>query len=306
MNEHISVLLHESVDALNIQSSSIIIDGTFGRGGHSQLILDQLGPEGRLIAIDKDLAAIEHAKTMADPRFEMVHASFADIREVCAERDVLGKVDGVLLDLGVSSPQLDEAERGFSFMKDGPLDMRMDQSSGESCSEFLQHIDETELANIIYRYGDEKFSRRIAKAIVQAREEGPIESTLALAGIVEKATPRRDKHKHPATRTFQALRIHLNRELADLETFLVDIEDVLSPTGRLSIISFHSLEDRIVKQFFNDKTRGPDIPRGMPVIDEFKPGWKKVINKHKAADTEADQNIRARSAILRVGEKQTI
>ena len=303
MAEHISVLLHESVDALNIQDDSVIIDGTFGRGGHSKLILEKLGPNGRLIGIDKDMAAIESAKSIDDPRFEMVHASFADIKAVVEAQDLLGKVTGVLLDLGVSSPQIDEAERGFSFMKDGPLDMRMDQTSGESCSEFLNHIDETELANIIYRYGDEKFSRRIAKAIVARREEGPIETTLELANLVEQAIPRRDKHKHPATRTFQALRIHLNRELADLETLLADIEEILAPAGRLSIISFHSLEDRIVKTFFNDKIKGPDIPRDMPIIDTFKPNWQKVINKHKAKDSEADQNVRARSAILRVGER---
>lgn len=303
MSEHISVLLNESVDALNIQDKSIIIDGTFGRGGHSKLILEKLGPSGCLMGIDKDLAAIESSNEIADERFEMVHDSFANIKAIVNERGLTGKVTGILLDLGVSSPQIDEAERGFSFMKEGPLDMRMDQSSGEPCSEFLMHIDETELANIIYRYGDEKFSRRIAKAIVARREEGPIETTLALANLIEKAIPKRDKHKHPATRTFQALRIHLNKELEDLETFLADVEDLLAPGGRLSIISFHSLEDRIVKNYFNDKIKGPEIPRDMPVIDEFKPNWRKVINKHKAKDTEADQNIRARSAILRVGER---
>ena len=302
-NAHITVLRQEAVQALSLNPNDIVIDGTFGRGGHSELILETLGPSGRLISIDKDLAAIEHAnKNIQDSRFKIIHQSFADILTIAKDLEILGKVNAVLLDLGISSPQIDQAERGMSFMKEGPLDMRMDQSSGITCQELLEKISEEDLANILFTYGDEKFSRRIAKAIINRRAISPIKTTKDLAGIISEAMPIKDKHKHPATRSFQALRIYLNKELEDLEVFLKNIEQVLAPGGRLGIISFHSLEDRLVKNFFNLKTKGPEIPRDLPLrADFFKSTWKLLDKKLKPSEEELKNNNRARSAILRVG-----
>lgn len=303
MTDHTTVLLKEAVDALNIDPNGIYIDGTFGRGGHSRLILDQL-KGGRLIAIDKDPEAIEFAqKEFQNPHFEIVQASFGDLESVVAERGLTNQVNGVLVDLGVSSPQLDQAERGFSFMKDGPLDMRMNPDDGISIAEWLAKADEKTIADVIYKYGEEKLSRRIARFIVEARDEKLISTTLELAELVGRAIPKWEKHKHPATRTFQALRIYINNELGDLEKLLASLDQVLAPNGRFSAISFHSLEDRIVKQFLNAKYKGPQLPRGMPVRDLSEPTWRKVLSKFRVPDAEKSDNPRARSAILRVGER---
>lgn len=300
---HTTVLLSEAVDALDIDPAGIYIDGTFGRGGHSKLILDQL-TTGRLIAIDKDPEAIAFAhEHFQSPQFEIVQASFGDLKTIVSERDLLGQINGVLVDLGVSSPQIDQGERGFSFMKDGPLDMRMNPDEGESVASWLSHADEKTIADVIYQYGEEKLSRRIAKKIVETRVEQPITTTLELAQLVSRCIPKKEKNKHPATRTFQGLRIFINNELGDLETLLDSLDEVLIPGGRFSAISFHSLEDRIVKQFLNAKYKGPEIPRDMPIANVEKPTWRRVIKLFKTPDAEKSDNPRARSAILRVGEK---
>lgn len=305
---HISVLLNEAVEALNIKPNGIYLDGTFGRGGHSSAILARLSPQGRLIVIDKDPEAINVAQTKFgdDPRVSIVHLGFGQLKAITDNLQVTGKVDGILLDLGVSSPQLDEATRGFSFMRDGPLDMRMDTTRGESVAEFLTHVDETELANIIWRYGEEKFSRKIARVIVEARAVKPITTTLQLAQLIEKSIPKIDKFKHPATRTFQALRIFINGELTELEQALANCNEVLVSQGRLVIISFHSLEDRIVKQFMQAQTTPPNLPRGLPIRQSEINSLQKMrwcIKMQRANDDEVARNVRARSAILRVAEK---
>lgn len=303
---HESVLLAESISALNIQPDGIYIDGTFGRGGHSRQILQQLGEQGRLIAIDKDETAIAVASEwQADSRFRIAQDSFANIEVIATQCDVLGNVDGVLLDLGVSSPQLDEAGRGFSFMRDGPLDMRMDQTQGQTAAEWIAKVGEKELADILFQYGEERFSRRIAKAIVEARKQTPLTRTLQLAEVIKKAHPRWEKHKHPATRSFQAIRIWINQELADLQQGLDGIMKVLKPGGRMSIISFHSLEDRAVKQFIQQQERGTIVPRGVAVKeDQLEKRLKRVGKAIKPTQTEIEQNIRSRSAVLRVAEKR--
>ncbi len=313
ITDHKTVLREEAVEALLLNRTpqdSIFIDGTFGRGGHSELILknlDQNNLNNKLIAIDKDLEAVSFAKTdfsfSQDPRFKIIHSSFGDILEIIKNLDLLGKVSGILLDLGVSSPQIDQAQRGMSFMKDGVLDMRMDQSQGQTCAEFLSEVAEEDLANILFKYGDEKFSRKIAKAIITRRAVSPILTTGDLAKIIADAVVFKDKFKHPATRSFQALRIYLNKELEDLENFLENIEQVLAPGGKLVIISFHSLEDRIVKNFFNLKIKGPEIPRHIPLKahEYFKSRWKLVDKKIKPSEQELLNNTRARSAILRAG-----
>jgi len=292
------------------QCPQIFIDGTFGRGGHSELILKNLDKNNlnnQLIGVDKDLDAVKFAQNnfscAQDSRFKIVHSSFGEILKITKNLDCLSKISGVLLDLGVSSPQIDQAQRGMSFMKDGPLDMRMDQTQGQTCAEFLSEVDEEDLANILFQYGDEKFSRKIAKAITTRRVIAPILTTGDLAQIISEAVPFRDKHKHPATRSFQALRIYINKELEDLESFLRDIEQVLAPGGKLVIISFHSLEDRLVKNFFNLKIKGPEVPRHIPLKahEYFKPRWKLIDKKIKPSEQELLNNTRARSAILRAG-----
>lgn len=305
---HISVLLNEAIEALNIKSDGLYIDGTFGRGGHSAAILQRLSNQGRLIVIDKDPAAIAvaYAHYGKDPRVSIVHQGFGHIHSIADDLAISGKVDGILLDLGVSSPQLDEAERGFSFMREGPLDMRMDTTSGESVAEFLTHADEKELADIIWRYGEEKFSRKIARAIVETRDTQPIITTLDLAQLIERSIPKVDKFKHPATRTFQALRIYINRELEELEQALAASDQVLKVGGRLVVISFHSLEDRIVKQFMQAQTSPPNLPRGLPIRQSEINSLQKMrwcIKMQRASENEIAQNVRARSAILRVTEK---
>ncbi len=302
---HITVLLDGAVDALIGDPDGFYVDGTFGRGGHSGLVLERLSPQGRLLAIDKDEEACTVGRELfaEDSRFEMVQASFADLGDLLRERQREGKVSGVLLDLGVSSPQLDNAERGFSFLRDGPLDMRMDTSSGLSAAQWLAVADEAEIAGVIKEYGEEKFSRRMARAIVEARKKAPITRTGELADIVAAANPAWEKGKHPATRAFQAIRIFLNRELDDLRTLLDDAVDLLVVEGRLVVISFHSLEDRIVKRFIREHAH-PMVPRGLAIPESQIVRRLRGIGKAlKASKDEVEQNPRARSAVMRVAEK---
>jgi 16S rRNA (cytosine1402-N4)-methyltransferase len=303
---HTTVLLDEAVEALVTDSNGFYVDGTFGRGGHSAAILARLSSQGRLLAIDKDPEAIAAGRERfeGESRFELVHASFADIAELVAARGRSGAVAGVLLDLGVSSPQLDQAERGFSFMHDGPLDMRMDTEHGQSAAEWLAKADEAEIIRVLRDYGEEKFARRMAVAIVRERQVAPIVRTRQLAEIVAAANPAWEKGKHPATRAFQAIRIHINRELEDLEALLATVLDTLQIGGRLVVISFHSLEDRIVKRFIRRQEKGPEIPRGLPVRDVDIPRRLRSIGRAvKAGDSEVDRNVRARSAVMRIAEK---
>lgn len=302
-DSHKTVLLEEAVDALAIRADGVYVDATFGRGGHSRLILDRLGPRGRLIALDKDPEAVAAAARMDDARFCAVHASFAELAGVL-ERLGLGGVDGVLLDLGVSSPQLDDAARGFSFRRDGPLDMRMDTSRGQTAAQWLDTASETEIREVIRDYGEERFAKQIAKALVAARQRGPVVTTGQLADIVGTAVRTREKNKDPATRTFQAVRIYLNQELAHLSLALPQILDSLTPGARLAVISFHSLEDRIVKQFMRDAARA-DVPIRLPLRARELPQPRlRLIGKPvRPAAAEIAANPRARSATLRVAER---
>ncbi len=306
-SSHVSVLLTESVAALKLEPEDCAVDCTFGRGGHSRLLLDQLGPSGRLLAMDKDpqaVASLEARALVEEGRFEIRHGSFAGLSREVESLGWTGKVAGVLMDLGVSSPQLDEAERGFSFMREGPLDMRMDSSSGETAAEWLSRISEAELANVLWRWGEERFSRRIAAAVVAKRREKPLQTTRDLASLIESVVPSREIGKHPATRSFQEIRIAVNRELEDLETALDQAIDVLKPGGRLAVISFHSLEDRIVKRFIRDQERGwshgqAPHPMAAPAVSRLKRIGKAVMPGPK----EVAVNPRARSAVLRIAEK---
>jgi 16S rRNA (cytosine1402-N4)-methyltransferase len=303
---HQSVLLEQAVDALVTDPDGFYIDGTFGRGGHSRFILERLSQAGRLLVIDKDQEAIEEAIGLQeqDERVIVAHQTFAGIEQLADTYGVSGKVAGVLLDLGVSSPQLDVAARGFSFSKSGPLDMRMDTSQGQTAAQWLAEASEEEIANVIFEYGQEKFSRRMARAITREREERPITDTLQLAELIKQANPAWEKHKHPATRAFQAIRIFINSELKDLEEALAGIVEVLKTGGRMVVISFHSLEDRLVKQFINRQEKGDDYPRDMPVTQsQLNPTLKRVGKLLKADSVELEDNVRARSAVLRVAEK---
>ena len=299
---HISVLLHETVDALLAErDTGIYVDGTFGRGGHTRALLEKLDANARVYAFDKDPQALSVAHELAqcDSRFQIIHASFADLQ---AELNRIGitQVDGIMADLGVSSPQLDQAERGFSFMQDGPLDMRMDNSQGQTAAEWLLDIKEEDLANIIYQYGEERYSRRLAKAIKQA---GYIETTGQLAELVKTAHPKWEKHKHPATRTFQAIRIAINKELEDIEIFLPQAVELLKPQGRLAVISFHSLEDRLIKQFIQkESTLAEDTGWGLPQKQVDTRRLKKIA-RLRASEEEVKSNPRSRSAWLRVAER---
>jgi len=303
---HQSVLLQEAIEGLAIKPSGIYIDGTFGRGGHSRAILQQLSPKGRLIAIDKDPEAIAYAHQhfADDPRFQIFQGSFAKLAEFSKEAGVFGQINGILLDLGVSSPQLDNPERGFSFMQEGPLDMRMDLTQKLDAATFINKAEIKEMTTIFKTYGEERFALRIARAIDAARTEAPIQTTEALAEIVKQANPKWEKHKHPATRVFQAIRIHVNQELSDLSLFLERVLDTLATGGRLSVISFHSLEDRIVKQFMRDREYGNRPPPGIPIRDvDIQTCFKRVGKAVKATESEIKENVRARSAVLRIGEK---
>ncbi|MDP3670335.1 MAG: 16S rRNA (cytosine(1402)-N(4))-methyltransferase RsmH [Telluria sp.] len=304
--EHRTVLLDEAVDALDIagaRADGIYVDGTFGRGGHSRLILSRLGPRGRLIGFDKDLQAIATAGRIADPRFEIVHDSFATMRSALAERGV-AQVDGVLLDLGISSPQVDDAARGFSFRNEGPLDMRMDTTRGIPAAQWLATATEQQLEKVIRDYGEERFAFQIAKAIVARRAVEPISSTRQLAGIVANAVKTREKGKDPATRTFQAIRIFINQELEDLEAGLNQAFALLAPGARMSVISFHSLEDRMVKQFLASKAKLEQPDRRLPIraVDLPQP-LMKLVAKIKPSAAEVAANPRSRSAVLRVAER---
>jgi len=305
--QHRTVLLDEAVDALNLEegerNKGLYIDGTFGRGGHSRLILSRLAPEGRLVAFDKDLQAIATAEQIDDPRFSIVHDSFATMGSALAAQGV-AHVDGILLDLGISSPQVDDAARGFSFRNDGPLDMRMDTTRGLSAAEWIATATEQQLEKVIREYGEERFAFQIAKALVARRAVEPISSTRQLAAIVANTVKTREKGKDPATRTFQAIRIFVNKELEDLEAGLTAAYAMLAPGSRMSVISFHSLEDRMVKQFFASKANVPQPDRRLPIraVDLPQPQMK-LIAKIKPSDEEVAANPRARSAVLRVAER---
>lgn len=303
---HDSVLLNEAVDALDIQgerADGIYLDGTFGRGGHSRLILERLGKNGRLIAFDKDPEAVRVASRITDSRFEIVHGSFADLEKALAERKI-EKIDGILLDLGISSPQIEDAQRGFSFRLDGPLDMRMDSSRGIPAREWLATENEKKIAEVIHQYGEERFAFQIAKEIVASRAIQPIDSTKQLAEIVARAVKTFEKGKNPATRTFQAIRIYINRELEELEIGLNKAWRYLALHGRMSVISFHSLEDRIVKKFFTGKATVNMPDRRLPIrANELPQPEMKLLGKMKPSGEEIRRNARARSAILRIATR---
>ena len=302
---HRGVLLQESVSALVTVADGCYVDGTFGRGGHSRAILSALGRQGFLLAMDKDLQAAEAAAECKqnDDRFDFEAGSFT-LLPGHLERRQLAAVDGILLDLGVSSPQLEQPERGFSFTRDGPLDMRMDTSSGETAAQWLARVQQSELALVLRKYGEERYAGRIASAIVQARSRQPLTSTGQLANLIAAANPRWEEHKHPATRSFLAIRMFLNRELEELQIFLQLSVGLLAPGGRLVIISFHSLEDRLVKRFMRDRARGGDLPASVPLREmELNRELKLVGKAVKPGAAELAENPRARSAVMRVAEK---
>jgi len=301
---HSTVLLEEAVDALKIKSDGIYVDGTFGRGGHSRLILQKLGATGRLIAFDKDPMAIAAGAAITDARFQLVHCGFEQLNDVLDELGVT-QVDGVLLDLGVSSPQLDDAQRGFSFRFDAPLDMRMDTSRGQTAAQWLATAEESLITEVIRDYGEERFARQIAKALVAARQERAIDTTKQLTEIIAQVVRTREPGKNPATRTFQAIRIYLNRELEELESILPQSVARLKSGGRLVVISFHSLEDRIVKHFMRDKAQGDKLPKNIPIRAVDIPlGEVSLVGKAVTASVvELNQNPRARSAVMRVVER---
>jgi len=305
-NAHVPVLLGPVLKGLNVKQDGIYIDGTFGRGGHSSAILAALNKEGRLIAIDRDPQAIASAASVLtnDPRLTLIRSDFAELATRINEQGLTGRVNGLLLDLGVSSPQLDEADRGFSFLRDGPLDMRMDPDSGISAAEFLGKVEKKSLTRLLRMYGDEPMAARIAGAVVASRETSAIETTGQLADIVASVVPAHTRKKHPATKTFQAIRIFINNELEQLEAALTQSIDLLAKGGRLCVISFHSLEDRIVKRFIRDASRETEQYRGMPnVPKEFQPKLKPIGKGIVATVDEIAANVRARSARLRIAER---
>ena len=307
-SQHITVMLNEAVEGLAIKPSGIYVDGTFGRGGHSRKILQKLGAGGCLIAFDRDLAAIASANEIKDSRFHIVHSHFAGLAEALSEIGV-NEVDGILLDLGISSPQIDVGERGFSFRFDGPLDMRMDQTSGRTAAEFLAEVTEQELGKVIKEYGEERFAKQIARAIVTERAGGnAVATTKHLAKIVADAVPKIEPGQDPATRTFQALRIYLNQELEELSVVLPQCLKILSAEGRLAVISFHSLEDRIVKQFIKGEQDRDNLPANFPVMakDLPQPRMRMIGKAMKPSDEEVKRNPRSRSAVLRVAERTNV
>jgi 16S rRNA (cytosine1402-N4)-methyltransferase len=299
---HETVMLNEAVEALAVRANGVYLDATFGRGGHSAAILAKLDDHGRLFATDRDVRALAAGEALAskDARFQIHHAAFSTAAQWLASMGLQGKVDGVLFDLGVSSPQIDEAERGFSFQQNGPLDMRMNQHAGETAAEWLADADEEEIANVLYRLGDEKFSRRIARRIVETRAAHPLATTFDLVRCIVEATPRRDPRKHPATRSFQAIRLHINRELDEISAALSQVVDLLSIGGRLVVISFHSLEDRIVKNFIRDESTTDKDFFGQPVGTAR---LSRVGGSIRASAEEIARNPRSRSAIMRVAER---
>ena len=306
-NHHQSVMFTESIDVLNIKIGGIYIDATFGRGGHTQGILDRLDKSGSVIAFDQDIHAVEFAKeNFNDERLTVIHSAFTHMEEILSERNLSGKIDGILMDLGVSSPQLDNADRGFSFNTDGPLDMRMDQTSGISAAQWLENADAVEIANVIYEFGEEKKSRHIASAIKRYQQDKAITTTLQLANIIAGVV-RTKKNKHPATRSFQAIRIFINQELKQLAETLDQSINLLAPEGRLSIISFHSIEDRIVKQFIQKHSKQKQLPKGLPVMNiELEQTLFKNLGKQFASKDEVKNNKRSISAILRVAQRTAL
>jgi 16S rRNA (cytosine1402-N4)-methyltransferase len=303
---HQPVLLKEVLAALAIRKDGVYVDGTFGRGGHAAAILAELGPGGRLLAMDKDPEAVQSARMQFgdDPRFEIEQGAFTMLSQVLAQRQLQGRVNGLLLDLGVSSPQLDDPARGFSFSTDGPLDMRMDPDSGISASQWLQQASEKEIRDVLRTLGEERFAARIARAIINARGATPLQTTRELAELIAAAVPSREKNKHPATRSFLAIRIFINRELDDVRAVLEQVPDALAPGGRLAVISFHSLEDRIVKRFIRDEYRGEQAPAEFPLAGmDYRPRMRPVGKAIRASEAEIDDNPRARSAVLRVAER---
>lgn len=303
---HTPVLLNEVLAGLNICPDGYYLDGTFGRGGHSRCILERLNENGRLIVFDKDPQAILHAKEQfkGEPRISINPGSFVEMLSVLKEQGLSGKINGILLDLGVSSPQLDDASRGFSFLKSGELDMRMDPNSGFSAAQWVNSAPEGEIADVLKTYGEERYARRLAKAIVIHRQTKPFADTKQLAEVIKTAHPRWEKGKHPATRSFQAIRIFINNELGDLENGLDAAYEVLAPEGRLAVISFHSLEDRMVKRFYKHKSQGPQLPPDLPIMESEVERKMKLVGKAiKASKNEVDMNPRARSAVLRIAEK---
>lgn len=305
---HITVLLHEAVDALALKADGIYVDGTFGRGGHSRLILSGLGDKGRLIAMDRDMAAVAVGQSVTDGRFKMVHRHFSEIEEALADLGV-SQVDGILLDLGISSPQIDEAERGFSFRFDGPLDMRMDQTRGKTVAEWLATVSEKQLGEVIKHYGEERFAKQVARAIIKEREDGhAITTTGQLAKIVASAIPKIEPGQNPATRTFQALRIFINQELEELSLILPKCLPLLRAGGRLVVISFHSLEDRMVKRFIQSEESRDDLPSRFPIKakDLPQPRLMSIGRAIKPSEAEVKNNVRARSAVMRVAERTAV
>ncbi len=304
--EHQAVMLQEAIAGLNIKPSGIYVDATYGRGGHSRAILAKLNAYGKLLVMDKDPEAIKDARQLAaaDARVSIFAGSFKNIGEFCQQMGVVGKIDGILFDLGVSSPQLDQAERGFSFMRDGQLDMRMDHNSGISAAQWLAVASAEEIAAVLKNLGEERFSNRIAKAITNKRAQQPITTTKELADIISAAIPVKEKHKHPATRSFQAIRIYINQELEDLNAALNRVIEILNVHGRLVAISFHSLEDRIVKQYIAQQVKGDDFPHLLPIKHtELRPKLRKIGKAIKPSAEELAYNVRARSATLRIAEK---
>lgn len=305
MSAHETVLLAEAVDALVTDPAGVYVDGTFGRGGHSRAVLAKLDAGGSLLGVDKDPQAIAAGQDLAalDRRFEIIHGSFADTLELIRSRWPEG-VDGVLLDLGVSSPQLDQSERGFSFLREGPLDMRMNTEAGISAAQWLAIAAEADIAKVLKDFGEERFAKRMARAVVQERAIKPIETTLHLAKVIADAHPAWERGKHPATKAFQAIRIYINNELGDLQQFLDQVLDMLAIGGRLVVISFHSLEDRMVKRFIRHHVRGDQLPPNVPVtVDQLNRRLKPVGKAIKASAEEIEGNVRSRSAIMRVAEK---
>ena len=306
---HLPVLLDEVLTGLGLRPDGIYIDATYGRGGHSGAILERLGPDGRLYALDQDPQAVAAARNRfgSDTRFSVVRGRFSMLGDYVDGWQVSGRVNGILIDLGVSSPQLDEAARGFSFRSDGPLDMRMDPETGLSAAQWINGVDEATLTQTLRTLGEERFAKRVARAIVRARATKRIETTGELASVVRGAVPTREPGKDSATRTFQAVRMVVNRELDELQSVLPQALDALAPGGRLAVISFHSLEDRIVKNFMRDQARGPQFPRGLPVTASMQVSRLRVLGRPiKPGTRELRENPRARSATLRVAERTDV